>query len=149
MENRATGEPDVQNRANSTPGEVPPVDISSQVPPEPVGESAPAEPVTQERVIEALRSVFDPEIPVNIYELGLIYGVLLSESTQRPDGTDVDVKMTLTSPNCPVAETLPGDVARAVRTVSGVGEVDVEVVWDPTWNPDMMSEAAKLELGMF
>ncbi|REJ81471.1 MAG: DUF59 domain-containing protein [Acidobacteria bacterium] len=108
-----------------------------------------AEPVTQERVIEALSTVYDPEIPVNIYELGLIYGVLLRDSSTRPGGTDVDVKMTLTSPHCPVAETLPGDVARAVRTVTGVGEVDVEVVWDPTWNPDMMSEAAKLELGMF
>jgi FeS assembly SUF system protein len=148
LENPPDGEADVYNSATPTPNEARPAATSGPVPTEPE-EAAPAQPVTQERIIEALRTVFDPEIPVNIYELGLIYGVLLSDSAQRPDGTDVDVKMTLTSPNCPVAETLPGDVARAVRTVTGVGEVDVEVVWDPTWNPDMMSEAAKLELGMF
>ena len=103
--------------------------------------------VSEEQVVAALSTVYDPEIPVNIYELGLIYGVVLKPGDDGP--TDVDIKMTLTSPHCPVAETLPGDVAAAARTVPGVGEVDVEVVWDPTWNPDMMSEAAKLELGMF
>lgn len=93
-------------------------------------------------VIEALRTVFDPEIPVNIYDLGLIYTVDVGEA-QR-----VDVKMTLTSPMCPVAGTLPGDVERKVRSVEGVGDASVEVIWDPPWNPNMMSEAAKLQLGL-
>jgi FeS assembly SUF system protein len=96
-----------------------------------------------ERIVTALCSVFDPEIPVNIYELGLIYDVKIEEDQS------VAVKMTLTSPHCPVAESLPGDVRRVVAEVPGVASADVEVVWDPSWNPGMMSEAAKLELGMF
>jgi FeS assembly SUF system protein len=93
-------------------------------------------------IVEALKTVFDPEIPVNIYELGLIYDIdLLDEGA-------VKVKMTLTSPGCPVAGTLPGEVQAKVQGVPGVGAVDVELVWDPTWNPSMMSEAARLELGM-
>lgn len=94
-------------------------------------------------IVEALQQVYDPEIPVNIYELGLIYDVDLRDSG------DVYIKMTLTSPACPVAGSLPGDVENRVRSVAGVGEVEVELVWDPAWNPDMMSEAAKLELGFF
>jgi FeS assembly SUF system protein len=94
-------------------------------------------------IVEALKTVFDPEIPVNIYELGLIYDIdLLDEGA-------VKVKMTLTSPGCPVAGSLPGEVQAKVQGVPGVGAVDVELVWDPTWNPSMMSEAARLELGMF
>jgi FeS assembly SUF system protein len=94
-------------------------------------------------IVEALKTVFDPEIPVNIYEMGLIYDIdLLDEGA-------VKVKMTLTSPGCPVAGTLPGEVQAKVQGVPGVGAVDVELVWDPTWNPSMMSEAARLELGMF
>ncbi len=93
-------------------------------------------------IIGALRTVYDPEIPVNIYEIGLIYGIEI-------DGTGmVDLKMTLTSPACPVAGTLPLEAERAVRAVPGVKDARVELVWDPPWNPDMMSEAAKLELGM-
>ena len=96
------------------------------------------------KIIEAIQTIYDPEIPVNIYELGLIYSV-------SPTDTDghVDVKMTLTSPHCPVAESLPGEVRMTVEGVEGVEAAKVDVVWDPPWNPDMMSEAAKLELGMF
>ncbi len=99
--------------------------------------------VLAERIVDALRTVFDPEIPVNIYELGLIYDVAVDAQS------DVGIKMTLTSPHCPVAETLPGEVRDTAAAVPGVGRVDVEVVWDPAWNPGMMSEAARLELGMF
>lgn len=93
------------------------------------------------RVIEAISTVFDPEIPVNIYELGLIYDIQI-------DGmSDVKINMTLTSPACPVAGSLPGDVQRVVENVEGVRGVDVELVWEPPWTPDRMSEAARLELG--
>ena len=102
----------------------------------------PSDPRQVERdVIEALKTCYDPEIPVNIYELGLIYSVKVS-----PEG-DVDVVMTLTSPACPVAESLPGEVEAKARSVDGVREARVELVWDPPWHQDMMSEAAKLELG--
>lgn len=92
-------------------------------------------------VIEMLATVNDPEIPVNIYELGLIYDVDINA-----DG-DVRVVMTLTTPNCPVAESMPGEVEDRVGTVPGVRSVFVDLVWDPPWTPDRMSEAAKLELG--
>lgn len=94
-------------------------------------------------VIETLRSVFDPEIPVNIYDLGLVYDV--DVSTQGK----VDIRMTLTSPACPVAGTLPPEVQTKVAAIPGVAEAVVDVVWDPPWNMDMMSEEAKLELGFF
>lgn len=97
--------------------------------------------VLESQVIAALHGVYDPEIPVDIYELGLVYDVRVDA------GGAVGIKMTLTSPACPVAGSLPGDVARAVEAVDGVTKADVEVVWDPSWNPSMMSEAAKLELG--
>jgi FeS assembly SUF system protein len=97
----------------------------------------------ENEIVEALKSVFDPEIPVNIYELGLIYDIDI-----QAEGA-VQVKMTLTSPGCPVAGSLPGEVRDKVAGVPGVTSVDVELVWDPTWNPSMMSEAARLELGMF
>jgi len=93
--------------------------------------------------LDALRTCFDPEIPVNIYELGLIYEV-------QVDGAGlVTIKMTLTSPHCPAAQSLPAEVESKVKTISGVSEVKIEIVWDPPWNPNMMSEAAKLELGIF
>jgi len=92
-------------------------------------------------IVAALKTCYDPEIPVDIYELGLIYRVDVS-----PDG-NVEVRMTLTSPACPVAGSLPGDVERRVREVPGVGSVRVELVWDPPWDQQMMSEAAKLQLG--
>ena len=95
----------------------------------------------------ALREIFDPEIPVNIYELGLIYKIALAD---REDGqTDVYVEMTLTSPGCPVAQEMPGWVQAAILPLEGIGDVDVEIVWDPTWDPSMMAETAKLQLNMF
>ena len=98
--------------------------------------------VIEAQVIEALRMVFDPEIPVNIYELGLIYEVKVD-----PSGA-IDIRMTLTSPNCPAAGTLPGEVQEKAKAVPGVTDAKVEVVFDPPWDPSSMSEAAKLELGL-
>lgn len=93
-------------------------------------------------IIDALQACYDPEIPVNIYELGLIYGIEIS------DTSDVQIKMTLTAPNCPVAASLPLEVESKIRSISGVKSAQVDVVWDPPWNPGKMSETAKLELGM-
>lgn len=98
--------------------------------------------VIEAEVIEALRTIFDPEIPVNIYELGLIYDVKVDPSSA------VSVRMTLTSPACPAAQSLPGEVREKVRAVPGVTEVAVDVVWDPPWDPSKMSEAARLQLDM-
>tara|TARA_B100000768_G_C11242911_1_gene360422 strand:+ start:851 stop:1186 length:336 start_codon:yes stop_codon:yes gene_type:complete len=95
-----------------------------------------------EKSVEVLRSIFDPEIPVDIYELGLIYDVQVSEDA------DIHILMTLTSPNCPVAESLPLEVKEKVRTIPEAKEVEVEITFDPPWTKDMMSEAARLELGM-
>ena len=95
----------------------------------------------QEQVIEVLKTIFDPEIPVDIYELGLIYEVKISD-----DGR-VDIEMTLTSPNCPVAESLPKEVEDKVAEMDGVTSAKVEIVFEPAWTQDMMSEAAKLECG--
>jgi len=94
------------------------------------------------KVVEALRGCYDPEIPVNIYDLGLIYEIAVSSEAA------VHVRMTLTSPQCPVAESLPPEVEQKVGGIEGVASSKVEVTWDPPWNPEMMSEAAKLELGM-
>lgn len=97
----------------------------------------------KEAVIAALKTVFDPEIPVNIYDLGLIYDITIDEENQ------VKVDMTLTSPGCPVAQTFPGTVEQAVNQVEGVTDCTVELVWEPPWTQERMTEAAKLELGMF
>jgi len=97
----------------------------------------------ESRVVEALRMVYDPEIPVNIYDLGLIYGLSISG-----DGS-VKIEMTLTSPMCPVAGSLPGEVQARVQSVQGVGQVEVELVWDPPWSMEKMSEEARLQLGFF
>ena len=94
----------------------------------------------RERVIEVLKTVYDPEIPVDIYELGLVYEV------EVRDESNIFIQMTLTSPMCPVAEILPQEVEEKARSVDGVDEVKLDLVWDPPWNPDMMSEAAKLTL---
>ena len=99
---------------------------------------------TQQDVITVLKTIFDPEIPVDIYELGLIYEVKFSDAE---GGQKVDVQMTLTSPNCPVAESLPNDVKQKVASMEGVVDADVEVVFELAWTQDMMSEEAKLELG--
>jgi FeS assembly SUF system protein len=96
-----------------------------------------------ERVVTGVRGVYDPEIPLNIYDLGLIYRIDITEEGK------VEIDMTLTSPMCPVAESLPGEVEMAARGVDGVSDVVVELVWDPTWGPEVMSEAARLELGIF
>ena len=95
-----------------------------------------------EAVIDALKEIYDPEIPVNIYDLGLIYGVEVS------DEADVVVTMTLTTPHCPVAETMPGEVELRAASVPGVRDAEVNLVWDPPWGPDKMSDEARLELGM-
>lgn len=96
----------------------------------------------ESRAVEVLKTVFDPEIPVNIYELGLVYEI------KADDFGYVTVKMTLTSPNCPVAESLPEEVRSKLSTLEGVEHVKVEIVWEPTWTTELMSDAAKLELGM-
>lgn len=122
--------------------------------PTPVSAAAPAAGVSAEGpgaadpadleagIVEALKTIYDPEIPVNIYELGLIYDVDLQ-------GGDVKLKMTLTAPGCPVAGSLPGEVQAKVAAVPGVTSADVELVWEPAWDPSRMSEAARLQLGMF
>lgn len=97
----------------------------------------------QPQIVTALSSIFDPEIPVNIYELGLIYEIAVDAESF------VEIRMTLTSPGCPAAQILPGQVEQRVRDISGVKGVRVEVVWDPPWSKDRMSDAAKLQLGMF
>jgi FeS assembly SUF system protein len=97
----------------------------------------------RKEVIAALHTVFDPEIPVNIYDLGLVYGLDINAATGR-----VDVRMTLTAPGCPVARSFPETVAHAVGQVAGVTDVRVELVWEPPWSKEMMSEAARLQLGM-
>ncbi|MDH3322441.1 MAG: DUF59 domain-containing protein [Flavobacteriaceae bacterium] len=94
-----------------------------------------------EKIVEVIKTIFDPEIPVDIYELGLIYDVFVNEDM------DVKILMTLTSPNCPVAETLPIEVEEKVKTIEEINNAEVEITFDPTWTQDMMSEEAKLELG--
>ncbi len=109
-----------------------------------VAEPPPADPGGDlyEAVIEALKEIYDPEIPVNIYDLGLIYDVEITPENHA------HVKMTLTTPHCPVAESMPGEVELRVGAVPGVGDAQVELVWDPPWDPQKMSDEAKLELGM-
>ena len=97
----------------------------------------------KEAIIGALKTVYDPEIPTNIYDLGLIYDVAVNEQKE------VAIQMTLTSPGCPVAQTFPGTVEKAVLQVEGVIDCHVELVWEPPWTQERMSEVAKLELGMF
>jgi FeS assembly SUF system protein len=94
-------------------------------------------------ILDAIRTVFDPEIPVNIFELGLIYDVLVDANGVA------GIRMTLTAPGCPAAQSLPVEVARKVKAVEGVTDVKVDVVWDPPWTKDRMSDAAKLQLGMW
>ena len=94
------------------------------------------------KVIEAVKKIYDPEIPVNIYELGLIYKIDVDDKNK------VNVDMTLTSPNCPVAESLPNEVKENIKKVEGVSDVNLNLVWEPPWDKDKMSEAAKLELNL-
>lgn len=95
-----------------------------------------------EKIVKVLKTIFDPEIPVDIYELGLIYDVFVNEDYE------VKVLMTLTTPNCPVAETLPMEVEEKVKSIKSVKDAEVEITFDPPWSQDLMSEEAKLELGM-
>ena len=95
----------------------------------------------KEKVITEIKKIYDPEIPVNIYELGLIYDISIKDY-------DVSVKMTLTTPNCPVAESLPNEVKNSIKEIKEVKDVDLDLVWDPPWDKSMMSEAAKLELNL-
>jgi FeS assembly SUF system protein len=96
----------------------------------------------KKKVIDEIKKIFDPEIPVNIYELGLIYKI------EVDDKNKVDVDMTLTSPNCPVAESLPNEVKENIMKIEGVSDVNLSLVWDPPWSKEKMSEAAKLELNL-
>ena len=96
----------------------------------------------KEKVITEIKKIYDPEIPVNIYELGLIYDISVN------DKKEVHIKMTLTSPNCPVAESLPQEVKDSVKQLNGIEKVELDLVWDPPWDKSMMSEAAKLELNL-
>ncbi|HCQ02653.1 MAG TPA: SUF system Fe-S cluster assembly protein [Candidatus Latescibacteria bacterium] len=98
--------------------------------------------LVKEQIVEQIKTCYDPEIPVNIYELGLIYDIDV-----QPDGR-TEVKMTLTSPNCPAAQSIPAEVEEKVKSVDGVTDADIEIVWEPTWTIEMMSEDAKLELGI-
>jgi FeS assembly SUF system protein len=134
-----------------------PLETTSPVPlppaPPPAEPPTPAEPAVtlkpeeleaaQEKILEALKTCYDPEIPVNIYELGLIYDVDI-----QPTGA-VRIQMTLTSPGCPAVGSLPPEVQSKVRAIPGVTAAKVEIVWDPPWTPDRMTEAARLKLGLF
>ncbi len=121
------------------------------VPPEPnreaiaelgdFGGPAPSDEVLTERVIEALKTIYDPEIPVNIYDLGLIYRVDIKDSF-------AEIDMTLTAPGCPVVQTFPGMIEGTVKLVPGISDAVVELVWDPPWTQELISEAARLELGL-
>ena len=118
-------------------------DVAADNPPSISLQSVAEDDSLLQRVISGVRGVFDPEIPLNIYDLGLIYRIDISADNQ------VAIDMTLTSPMCPVAGSLPGEVENAAREVAGVADVVVELVWDPPWDPEVMSEAARLELGFF
>jgi FeS assembly SUF system protein len=96
----------------------------------------------KEKIVSEIKKIYDPEIPVNIYELGLIYDISVN------DKKEVHIKMTLTSPNCPVAESLPQEVKDSVKQLNGINKVELDLVWDPPWDKSMMSEAAKLELNL-
>ncbi len=134
------GEEPEQNAAH----EASPTPSEPTAPPLDEAEKSPEARRLEERIIERLREVYDPEIPVNIYDLGLIYRIGIDAQTGR-----ADVDMTLTAPGCPVAQTFPGTVENAVKSVEGIDEAHVELVWDPPWTKDRMSEAARLQLGFF
>lgn len=101
----------------------------------------------RDKIIAALQLVYDPELPVNIYDLGLIYAIDIQEDQQK--GASVNLEMTLTAPNCPVADALPQSAAHAVQQIPDVQQCTYKLVWEPKWTQDMMSDAAKLELGIF
>ena len=135
------------------------IDAPEQHPPEVAPPEAEPPEVTAPRdhaawpgIAKALRSVYDPEIPVNIYELGLIYTVALSDKAGTEEAgpvSDVSITMSLTAPGCPVAGEMPGMVKDAVAAAPGIGRVEVDLVWDPEWNPTRMADTAKLQLNMY
>ncbi len=126
---------------------------------EPPNLEAPTEHALWPEIKQALKDIYDPEIPVNIYELGLIYLVDIQEGSEKDESEgeggqshscyDVYVRMSLTSPGCPVAQEMPEWVQAEIFSIDGVGQVDVDIVWDPTWDPSFMAETAKLQLNMF
>jgi FeS assembly SUF system protein len=118
------------------------IEVSNMTQPQGQETCSAGQPKADQAIVDALRSVYDPEIPTNIYDLGLIYTV------ETPTPGRVEIEMTLTAPGCPVAGTLPGEVQRAVETVEGVESCHVELVWNPPWTKDRMSEDAQLQLGM-
>jgi len=129
---------------DATASATPPAPVK---PPQPVKQRLPLDPnaprTLEDKVLDTLGTIYDPEIPVNIYELGLIYELTVDE-----EAGSVIVRMTLTSPSCPVAGTLPGEVEQKIREVEGVETVDLALVWEPPWDKDRLSEAAKLQLGL-
>jgi FeS assembly SUF system protein len=116
--------------------------LARQPAPEPAVSAATADAGLEERIVAALRTVYDPEIPVNVYDLGLIYAIDVGADSA------VEIRMTLTAPACPVAGMMPGLVESAVRQVDGVTAVRVDLVWDPPWNKERMADEARLQLGM-
>jgi FeS assembly SUF system protein len=145
-------EPERAHEPEATPvAAVPPAPEAAPAPPKPRPPLSHAMQSVHDAVVSALKTCYDPEIPVNIYELGLIYDVEVNQLDSDPLGeatADVVVQMTLTSPMCPAAGSLPGDVKFKASQVPHVSSVRVDLVWEPAWNPNKMSEAAKLQLGM-
>ena len=131
-----------QQQAVTRPVDAPESEPRASVAPEAAAAGGAEAEALKGKVVEAVKTCYDPEIPVNIYELGLIYDISVAPSSE------VSVKMTLTSPACPAAQSLPGEVEDKIRVMASVKDVKVEVVWDPPWTPEMMSEAARLQLGM-
>lgn len=119
------------------------VEFGSQASPSCVSVEIPTEAPLKDKVIAALRNVYDPEIPLNLYDLGLIYDIDIDANNA------VSINMTLTTPHCPVAESMPGRVECAIREIDEVSNVDVKLVWDPPWDKERMSDEAKLTLGLF
>jgi len=131
------------DQPQKTPDHIGLPQVDRPKPTKPAAQALPDDATLHDKVVHAIQTVYDPEIPVNIYELGLIYGVDISE-----DGKTVKVEMTLTTPNCPEAQTLPQYVQNAVESVEGVEDCHVAIVWEPMWHRDMMSDEAKLMLGL-
>ncbi len=143
---QTASEPDTDSES-STPmldiqTETPESTPVSMIEPSPETITAPVNEELKKQVIAALKTVYDPEIPVNIYDIGLIYDIDLSTPGRA------GIEMTLTSPNCPEAEAIPVNVEKAIKKIEGIETVQVDIVWEPPWTPDQLSEAAKLELGM-
>jgi len=133
-----------QQQAATSPADAPESEPKASAAQEAAASGGAESETLKEKVVEAVKTCYDPEIPVNIYELGLIYDI----SVALAPSAAVSVKMTLTSPACPAAQSLPGEVEDKIRVMASVKDVKVEVVWDPPWTPEMMSEAARLQLGM-